>query len=355
MSARGAVLARLASRGVIDAARVETLAATVATPWWLALLQAVAAWIASLLLVSTFFAPLLLAGFGSGAAASGIGGVLLLIAAIWLFGRKRIFTDQMALAFSLAGQALVLSAFANFRAAPDIALDRVWLVGLLVSVVMLLVRSTSTHRTACALLACAHLGLLIGPGNGLMLYAVVLAALAVAAWLGRSHWRTLPAGLPVKPIAHALTLGALACGWLVGVEVSREAMQSLAGEVGPAGLMTWLYPAGAGAILLGAAGWLSRATAVALRGVVLGGATLFVIAAWQAPGLITSAALLLAVFHACHRAWTGLVLLAALLYLGEYYYSLQVTLLVKAGALAATGLVLLGLRLVLGRWRGRGA
>lgn len=353
MNARADFATGLAARDVVDAGRAAELADLVATPWWLAVLMAIAAWFASLMLVSTFFAPLFLAGFGTGPVARGIGGTMLLAVALWLFGRGKSFTDQMGLAFSLAGQALLVSAFANVLDPSITNYDALWTMGLLVAVAMMVAPSTPTHRTLCALLACAHLGALIGFGNGLSSYAVALAAGAVAAWLGRSRWGYLPAALPVKPIAHALTLSALVCAWLVGVDAARDALLLLAGEDVDGRVWRWVYPVGASMVLLAAVGWLGREAPAAFRGVVLGGATLFIVAAWHAPGLITSAAILLAVFHACHRSWSLLALLATLLYLGEFYYSLQATLLVKSGALAVTGLVLIGLRFMLGRWQER--
>lgn len=355
MNARADFATGLAARGVVDAARAAELAENVATPWWLTVLMAVAAWFASLLLVSTFFAPLFLAGFGTGSVARGIGGTMLLAVAIWLFGRGKSFTDQMGLAFSLAGQALLVSAFANVLDPSVTGYDALWTMGLLIAVAMMLAPSTPTHRTLCALLAYAHLGALIGFGNGLSPYAVALAAGAVAAWLGRNRWGDLPAALPVKPIAHALTLSALVCAWLVGVDAARDTLLLLARQEEGGRVLHWVYPVGTSMVFLAAVGWLGREAPAAFRGVVFGGAALFVVAAWHAPGLITSAAILLAVFHACHRTWSLLALLAALLYLGELYYSLQATLLIKSAALAVTGLVLLGLRFMLGRWQERAA
>lgn len=353
MNPRQEFLAGLEARGVIDPKRAGELAAVIGTPWWLAVLLAIAAWFASLMLVSTFFAPLFLAGFGSGPAARGIGGLLLLAVAGWLLGRGKPFTDQMGLAFSLAGQALFVGAFANVLGSSLVQDDLLWTIGLLVAIGMMVPPSTPTHRTLCALLACAYLGVLIGPGNGLVLYAAALAGGSVAAWLGRNRWARLPARLPVKPIAHALTLAALVSAWLVGVEATQDALLVASGDMDREALIRWLYPAGSGLALTGAAWWLSREAPATLRGLVLGGAGLFVIAAWHAPGLVTSTAILLAVFHACHRAWALLALVAMLLYLGEFYYSLQATLLIKSGALAATGLVLLGLRFALASWRSR--
>ena len=336
-------LARLAGLGVLDAERAREMAAATPAPWWLATLQGLAAWVASLLIMSSFFAPLLLVG--EGPLSRGVAGTVLLGAALWLFRRGHPFTAQMGLAFSLAGQALVVSAFAGDLDG-SVSFRILWLVGLLVATGMFLAPATQLHRVVCALLMSGHLGALIGPGNPLALYAVALAALAVGAWLVRGRW-TPGQAQRIKALTHAATLGALAAALFVGTIASP----SIAGTTelpNPA-----VFPAGISLVLLAVAAWLTRHGTVAFRLVSLGAALLFVVAAWRAPGLIAAAAVLLAVFHACHRAWAVLALLAALLYLGEFYYSLHATLLVKSGALAATGLLLLGLRYGLGRW-GRG-
>jgi hypothetical protein len=67
---------------------------------------------------------------------------------------------------------------------------------------------------------------------------------------------------------------------------------------------------------------------------------------------MVAATLLLATFHAGHRAWAGLTLLCAFLYLGELYYNLEATLLAKSLALMATGALLLAARYALHKLEG---
>lgn len=341
------LLDRLVEVGVLEAERAAELAAAPSTPWWLAALQGFAAWVASFLIMSSFFAPLMF--LGEGPVGRGIAGAALLAAAVWLFRRGHAFTAQMALAFSLAGQALVVGAFAgDFDASVNFRM--LSLVGLLVAAGMFVAPATQLHRVVCALLMTGHLGYLIGPGNPLALYAVALAAAAVAAWLVRRRWPARRAQT-IRALVHAVTLGALVVAVIVGTQAARNL--GISPGATPV-LNPVIYPAGIGLLLLGAVAWLGRHESVAFRLGSLGGALLFVVAAWRAPGLMASAAVLLAVFHAGHRGWAALALLAAMIYLGEFYYSLHASLLVKSGALAATGLVLLGLRLGLGMWdRGR--
>jgi hypothetical protein len=69
-----------------------------------------------------------------------------------------------------------------------------------------------------------------------------------------------------------------------------------------------------------------------------------VVVAWPIPGVIVALLVLLLAFAAGQRVVMGLAILALLAVLGHYYYSMQTTLLVKAAALFATGVLLVGAR-----------
>lgn len=343
------LLEGLQTAGIIGPDDAAELAADVPPPWWLAISQGIAAWIASLMVLSSFFVPLM--AFGDGPLVRGLGGAVLTAAAIWLVRREEIFASQMGLALSLAGQALLVSAVAGdgdwSRDATLIAAT-----GLLIAIGMLVPKSALLHRSACALLALSYLAVLAGQGDWLVAYAVLLAAAAVALWLRRSDWAGWPIASLPKALAHAATVGALVAAWFVGGDTAGGALGWLGrSDMAPAPLQA-MYPAGVGVVLLATLAWLSRDAAALHRALWLAAATGFVLAAWRAPGLIVSAALLLAVFRACHRPWIAMVLLAAMLYLGRLYYDLDSTLLMKSMSLAATGLLLLGLRYVLRRWPG---
>ena len=338
---RADLIERLEAAGVIVAPRAKELRGHLPPPSWLLFLQGGAAWIASLFLMASFAAPLLLMIFGEGPMGRGIYGLLLLGAAVWLFSRRKVFTDQMGLAFSMAGQAMCVTAFAGVFEYGEFHARRMAAVALLLAVLMSVPRSPQVHRIVCALVVWCSLGVLIGSGNPLLVFAVALTAVAVAAWLQRDRWVTLRWAPTLAAAAHAATLGALVSAWGVGNEFAQAITQPV---------FPWIYKVGVGMVLVGATGWLTRETPTPMRLVVLAGSALFAAAAWNAPGLVASVAVLVAAFHAAQRTWTGLALLALAWYLSEFYYSLEATLLVKSGALAATGLVLLAVALALRRW-----
>jgi uncharacterized membrane protein len=63
-----------------------------------------------------------------------------------------------------------------------------------------------------------------------------------------------------------------------------------------------------------------------------------------APGLIVAANGFLAAFQASQRTLAAFALLAAVLYVGEFYYLMDVSLLHKSGLLALGGVALLAVR-----------
>lgn len=78
-------------------------------------------------------------------------------------------------------------------------------------------------------------------------------------------------------------------------------------------------------------------------------ALIVLLLSWPAPGVGGAAAILLGSFYARYRLGIVLGLLGLAYFLGQYYYDLQFTLLVKSGLLFASGLLLLGGYAVWGR------
>lgn len=337
------LLERLGAAGIVDQARLAALKATARTPWWLALLLGFAAWIAALMIMSSFFVPLL--AFGNDGPVRAVGGILLAVASAFLLGRRKPFTDQMGLAFSLAGQALFVSAFADRFFDMIDGSNLLALAALAASLAMAAVPSANLHRSACALIALSSLAWLIGRGTGLALFGIALAAGSVALWLGRPAWAAHRHAPVFKAAAHALTLAALL---LAPYGHAHSVLAEFDGALTSyqTGFVLTVYPIGATLVLLATTAWLCR-DAATLRLPALAGALLFALAAHPAPGLLVAVAVLLAAFHASHRPWIAMTLVFAALYLGELYYSLQDTLLVKSLALIASGAVLLALRTLL--------
>ena len=132
-----------------------------------------------------------------------------------------------------------------------------------------------------------------------------------------------------------------------------------AGRSAPfAGVAAWAGTAAVACVFVASIGTSAARSrhrlAVAHRAVGAGRRHPVSLAAWPVPGVVVALIVLLEAFAAGRRALAGLAVVALLAALAHYYYALQAPLLVKAGALAATGIVLLGARFALRFARGDG-
>jgi uncharacterized membrane-anchored protein len=340
-SALAQAVQALRAQGVVDDAQYDRLVAAAQAPWWLMLLQTLAAWVASLLILSSFMLPLSLVG--DHALARALAGVLLCVAAIVLFRRERLFTGQMALAFSLAGQALVVSATGSGWGTFFDG-GRLWAAtGLVVAAVMMWPRSMSLHRSVCALLLAFHAGALSGEGPGLALFGAGLAAGVSALWLSRPHWVATPNGGQLAALARGGAVAALALPAVIGV-VGDDAWRFMLAGASPFVPQAGVLSIGAGLVLVAVVARLTARADDRTRWATLAAALVLAIVSQPAPGLLVAASLVLSCFQGGHRGFAALALAAAVAYVGEYYYRLDTSLLVKAALMAISGGVLLALR-----------
>ena len=331
----------LRGQGVVDEAQYARMLAAAQVPWWLMLLQTLAAWVASVLILSSFMLPLTL--LGDHAVVRALAGVLLCALAVALFRRDRLFTGQMALAFSLAGQALVVSATGSGWGAFFDG-GRLWAVtGLAIAAAMMWPRSTSLHRSLCALLMAFHAGALIGEGAGLAVYGAGLAAAVAGLWLSRPQWAATRNGGQLAAFARGGTVAALALPAIVGV-VGAGAWRFVLASGAPFAPQSGVLSIAAGLMLVAVVAHLTTTADGRTRRAALAAALVLAIVSQPAPGLLVAASLALACVHGGHRGFAALALAAAVAYVGEYYYRLDTTLLMKSALMVISGGVLLALR-----------
>lgn len=335
-----ALIDQIEQPGHLTQAQRERLLAGVDSPWWLSVLLGLAAWVASLFLISSLLGPSML--FLEGPLAMGLAGLLLLVGGLWLFGRPGVVREQMGLAFALAGQGLLVYVLADsigstvpLRSAASFCLP--------LSAALLLVPGSLLYHRLCSLLVLASIAVLLQSGPGLALFGLLLAGAATISWLRRSRWAAGRQASRLRALTDAATLMAL----LLALYGHQSLLAAMTGQmfVAAAPPAVWLLIyAGPGLLLLVTLGWLLRGQSVGTRSAALLAAGLLLLLTYQAPGLLISAALGLAVFHASSRSWSVVVPAFSLFYLGEFYYSLHLSLLHKSLLLCASGLVLLGIR-----------
>ncbi|HQV08600.1 MAG TPA: GDYXXLXY domain-containing protein, partial [Thauera sp.] len=101
---------------------------------------------------------------------------------------------------------------------------------------------------------------------------------------------------------------------------------------------------GAGLVFVAVVGRLTTTVDARTRRAALAAALVLAMLSQPVPGLLVAASLALACFHGGHRGFAALALAAAVAYVGEYYYRLDTSLLVKSALMAISGGVLLALR-----------
>lgn len=342
------LLAHLHQQRLIDQADALYLARHDRAPWFVVLLAGLAAWLAALLLIGGALAAFL----GDSPAAAAVAGVLLLASAIWLLGRPGVFAGQLGLALSLAGQGMLVVAVGQLDLLQPWSHRPPALMAMVVAGGLLWVPAPGSHRLICALIALTAGAAVVGLNPLLAGYGLMLAVAAVWIWLQRRRWAGSGLASLCRALGGAVTLLAL----LMPIMAHRYWMDvaGLMDGERTGWLLRWLYPLGAGALLLGVVLYLTRRLQLSERL----GAVIAVVASGalglQAPGLLVAAALWLVLFHACERFWAVLAGVAGLLYLGDFYYSLHINLLHKSLLLVLSGVLLLALReYLLRHWRGQ--
>ena len=292
-------------------------------PWFVSALQGFAGWLAgifALIFIAVAFEPHGTGGFILFA-------LLLLPAAFAMYwsARGNVFLDQLALAASMAGQ---VSVFAALATATD---HTVWIptAGVaFMQCVLIILMPNPLARSIAAFFACVAWSLTIrfawwgeeetwngaqhavSLASALIGWAVIwipVAALCIAAIVSETRWMGQAAARVVRP---ALT------GMLLALTFGTFASE-------PRDAFGWLRPSGTAP-----EDWL-----------VL----------W--PLLNAAAALVagLGAFHLRNKALLGAAIAAALLHVGQFYFLLGTSLVVKSVIMVGVGMLLLGWGVVLRR------
>jgi hypothetical protein len=316
-----------------------------AVSWPIGAMIGAAAWLAALFLL--FFLGLALEDIvkrAAGAIAIGLG-VVALSVVVLRWASLRPFVGQLALAFSLAGQALVLVGLLMNDARPDAlswCLFAVLELGLVAVVAYPGHRVLTTLGAAISLLMALHATSMASLFLPLLLAAfVAVQARVLAAAPPHSLWTSLATGLALALLAA----------------IVHAALPELWTETKPAPLHAGLRMASAALLVAAcavAALLLVRDADRALRSRVGVGAVLALggvaVAAYPVPAVAAALVMLLMAFAARQRALFGLAVIALLAALAHHYYRLDTTLLQKSASLAAIGAVLLGARFAMPRW-----
>jgi hypothetical protein len=308
-----------------------------ATPWYIQALIGLSGWVAAFF----FIGFLVIIELVTTETEALIAGLIFCAGAVGLrwATRHSIFTGQLTLALSLAGQGLFITGL--WQVVDNVTLTL--LITMLFEGLLLVLYPDKLHRFLSTLvMAGAALYLFVDLEIATLTHAVIILLLVgtVLIWHRESWFLTGPLADFYRPVGYGLPLATF--GFLV---------LSLSDETG---IDTWWLSAiGLLLILLyleyhifneqGFA-W-SHPTVLAVMAISL----LLLGPAWYTPGILAALIGLLLGFQRGNSLLLGLALAFLAVFLIGYYYNLNLTLLTKSFILMGTGLILLALRLGLPR------
>jgi uncharacterized membrane protein len=343
------LLARLASEGSVPAgvepAARQALASEVERhlPWYMSLAVAIGAWLATTFLL---FAILAISGLRSDTAQIVVGVVL---SAGAIFARREAGTEFLrwaAVAVALAGMGLITAGVHGITDSPASAAAASFVVALLF---IRLVPDTTLRFLSTLAAGTALFVWLLGnkvPFGFDVGVAIVVAAIAFV-WRYEVAWRGDTLAEILEPVGYALLV--VLFGALLGRTIASSTQShwsvDISRDVGALGPLATIVCTAA----LLALAWrvlddhgvtLTEPLSVAiLAGIVfLGAGTL------DSPGIVAGVAALMLAFDRRNVVLLGMAAIFLIVFGSFYYYSLNITLLQKSGALIGSGLLLLGIR-----------
>jgi uncharacterized membrane protein len=254
--------------------------------------------------------------------------------ALKLLTPRSVFTGQLALASSLAGQALFIGGFASELDYFSIVL----LITILFEGILLLVYPDKLHRFLSSLAICgATLWLFIDleVEEVTHLIIILLAVGTVLLWQHETRLIVAPLRQLYRPVGYALLValfGFLILSFVDDLEIDWWWLSA-------GGL--WLVLVYLEYIILTQQGLDLSAKIVPW---LVAGTLILLIPAYQTPGILAALIGLLLGFKRSNRLLLGLSLAFLAVFLIGYYYNLNLTLLTKSFVLMGSGLILLGVR-----------
>lgn len=328
------LLQQLQQQGLISQQQYQDIIQAPRSAWWLEVLAAIAAWVASLFVLTAFGGTLAI--LGDSVAVHLTGGIILLAGCVFLSRLPQDFLQQMAVAFSLAGQALILWGTNDALLLKE---DQLYLLALAQATVLLFLPLNAAHRWLCGIIILASLHLLLSSMLLIVITSLLLTAIVITLWLSRTVWAAHPFSPLIKSITEILTLYSLLAASFSQDYFSAQYQSWWWIDYHP--YITSVYQYGSMLLLFGCVCWLSRNQPIVWRVAAAAVAIVLMLLLQSAPGMLLSTALLLVTFHSCSKRWFYACLLFMLIYLSEFYYSMHITLLQKSGILLLSGAFLL--------------
>jgi uncharacterized membrane protein len=300
----------LVRRRLLGASSTAALPPPVGRPWFISILLGTSAWLASLFALG--FIWMLFTPRTAGAYA--VCGLILLAATFGLYAADRAgaFFGQLALTLSIAGQLAMV--FAAHEATHSATITAVFTAAL--QLLLLFVMPNRLAKLIAAFFACCAWAMVVRLGwwgeKGFITMQDVAPGQALIGWF--VVW------LPVVAAVHALLMNEHR--WMAS-GLQQTARAALTGLLLGLATATWLSAPLSTLVLWGdqpRSNWL-----------VL----------WPLLGVLAALIAAIYAFRLRHRALIGVAILGALQYVGQFYYLLGTTLLIKSCIMLAIGVLAL--------------
>jgi uncharacterized membrane protein len=314
---------------------------TIESPWYVKAILAFSGWLAAMFLlgfVGVGFRFIMESGFASLIT----GGVMMGAAYAVLRIPKNEFFEHLALAMSIAGQALAVWAFYEIFETHGALL---WALVALLEVLLAVVMPNYVHRVLSSYAAAISFAMTLASVRVPYLAEGLVTLLTAWIWLNEfrypHHMRRMRAvgyGLVIALIQLTGTLlfGQNTLRWLAGTSDVGEWVPPWVGEILAGAVMLYVV-------------WrllqrLGMRLAEPFAMTTLLSTMLFCSVSLEARGITVGMTIILLGFAGGNRILLGLGIASLLFYISSYYYLLETTLLFKSGTLLVVGVVLLAAR-----------
>lgn len=314
---------------------------TIESPWYVKAILAFSGWLAAIFLLG-------FVGVGfqfimeSGLASLITGGVMMGAAYAILRIPKNEFFEHLALAMSIAGQALAVWAFYEILNTHGALL---WALVALLEVLLAVIMPNYVHRVLSSYAAAIAFSMSLASmkmphmGQGLVML--------LTAWIWLNEFRYRQYMRRMRAFGYGLVIALIqltgmtlffreSMGWLIEYGSNDALVPSWLGELATGAVM--LY------VVLKLLQRLGMRLSDPFAMTTLLSTMLFCGVSLEARGIAAGMTIILLGFAGGNRVLMGLGIASLLFYISSYYYLLETTLLIKSGTLLMVGVVLLAVR-----------
>ncbi len=316
------------------------------SPWYVKVLLAFSGWLAAVFLLG-FIGVGLHFVVENGFFSLLTGGLMIGGAYVILRIPKNEFVEHLALAISLAGQALLVWAIYDLTKASD---EIVLLLVAFLELILALIIPHFIHRVFSSYIAAVASAMALTAMGIPSVVSGVVMLLASLLWLNEFHFPKCMG--EIRAIGYGLVLALIQLKGSVlfgGAALWWRSSHSLSNSWG----QPWIGEILAGTVLLFVVWQLLYRNRKAINKgfmvTVFLGTLLLCAASMKAPGITAGMMIMLLGFAGSNRVLLGLGIASLLFNISSYYYTLDATLLIKSEALFVIGLVLLTARWCVGR------